>query len=84
MGGASGIWRRREAWRILGPILAVGTTATGAQAQCQYDVTVIQAPVCPAPLAEPPATFGRGLNDLGQVVGYHRQCDELTRCECHP
>ena len=78
MGGASGIRRTREAWRLFGSILAVGVTAMGAHAQCQYDVTIIQAPVCPAPLAEPPATFGRGLNDLGQVVGYHRQCVELT------
>ena len=78
MGGASGIWRRREVWRLFGSILAVGVTATSAHAQCQYDVTVIQAPVCPPPLAEPPATFATGLNELGQVVGYHRQCDELT------
>ena len=78
MGGASGIWRRREVWRIVGPILAVAVTATGAQAQCQYDVTIIQAPVCPAPLEEPPVTIAIGLNELGQVVGYHRQCDELT------
>ena len=78
MGGASGIWRRREAWRILGPILAVGVTATSAHAQCQYDVTIIQAPVCPPPLPEPAATFATALNDFGEVVGYHRQCDELT------
>ena len=78
MGGASGIWRRREAWRILGPILAVGVTATSAHAQCQYDVTIIQAPVCPPPLPEPPATFATALNDFGEVVGYYFQCDDPT------
>ena len=81
MGGASGIRRRREVWRILGSILAVGVTATSAHAQCQYDVTIIQAPKCPPPLEEPPVTIATGLNEHGHVVGYYQQCANPARHE---
>ena len=47
--------------------------ARPAQAQCQYEVTIIQAPDCPWPF--PPApTIGTGINDLGHVVGYYNHC----------
>ncbi|MHC4415256.1 MAG: DUF3466 family protein [Planctomycetota bacterium] len=44
-----------------------------AQAQCQYDVTIIQGPWC-EPYGFPP-TVGTGENEAGDVVGYYFQCD---------
>lgn len=45
-----------------------------AKAQCSYDVTITQGPWC-NDIFEFPPTLGRGLNDLGTVVGSYRQCD---------
>lgn len=60
-------------WGVIAAALVGGVLAQSAQAQCQYDVTIIQAPDCPWPFP-PPGTVGTGINDLGQVVGYYSQC----------
>ena len=52
----------------LGLFLA-GSAASG---QCQYEVTVIQAPPCAIFGFQP--TRGRGTNALGHVVGFHCRC----------
>ena len=41
-------------------------------AQCDYEVTVIQPPPCKFFQVRP--TFGLGLNDAGDVAGYHWDC----------
>ena len=42
--------------------------------QCTYEVTaIIQPPACPPPYPLPPTT-PTSMNELGQVVGYHRHC----------
>ncbi len=56
--------------------LAMVLAATGASGQCQYQVTVIQAPECP--IFGFPPTFGTGINNLGHVVGYHCDCGFLS------
>ena len=53
--------------------LAVWPLAAGAPPRV-YEVTVIQAPVCPPPLPGPPHSTARGLNDLGGVAGSRGQC----------
>ena len=52
--------------------VAAAGLATGAHAQCQYELTVIQAPDCP-PFGPQP-TFGYGINSAAEVVGYHCAC----------
>ena len=47
-------------------------SAGRAHAQCQYDVTIIQAPECPPFGAQP--TVGTAINDQGHVVGYYDVC----------
>ena len=64
-----------DAQYVLGCLAAACLAGVPAQGQCGYDITIIQAPVCPAPLPEPPATYARGLNELGHVVGYYDQCE---------
>ena len=63
---------------MVGGLLVAGVIAEDAHAQCTYQVDIIQAPDCPFPLEEPPPTLGRGLNELGHVVGYYFQCDDPT------
>ena len=58
------------------PILCTAMWTSDAQAQCQYGVTVIQAPECPV-FGFPP-TIGLGANDSGHVVGYQLDCDFET------
>ncbi len=66
--------------RLSGAVAAVALAslsliAAGPQAalgQCQYDVTIIQAPECP-PYGYPPTT-GLGLNEHGHVVGHYDYC----------
>ena len=60
-------------WGVIAAALVGGVLAQSVQAQCQYDVTIIQAPDCPWPFP-PPATVGTGINDLGHMVGYYTQC----------
>jgi probable HAF family extracellular repeat protein len=69
MSGSSVI---RWGWAALASLgfLLVGPSA---RAQCQYEVTIIQAPECP--IYGLPPTIGLGLNNLGHVVGYHRDCE---------
>ncbi len=52
-------------------LFLAGSAASG---QCQYEVTVIQAPACP--IFGFPPTKGLGTNVLGHVVGYHWQCGD--------
>ncbi|MHC4415150.1 MAG: dockerin type I domain-containing protein [Planctomycetota bacterium] len=47
-------------------------SAASAQGPPQYEVAIIQAPECP--IFGFPPTLGFGLNELGDVVGYHWQC----------
>ncbi len=54
-------------------VITGALSVRGARAQCEYDVTIIQAPDCPEPFP-PPATIGTGINDLGHIVGYYTQC----------
>ena len=64
IGGFPGI---RLSWAFAGGVCIL-LAATGANGQCQYDVTVIQAPdVCG--ILGPVLTFGAGLNENGAVVG---------------
>ncbi len=72
IGGFPGI---RLSWAFAGSVCIL-LGATVASGQCQYQVTVIQAPEC-AIFGFPP-TFGRGMNNLGHVVGYHRDCGFLA------
>ena len=44
-----------------------------SHAQCEYAVTVIKPPECQ--IFGAPPTFGRGINELGQIAGSHWQCD---------
>ena len=46
-----------------------------ADAQCEYDVTVIQPPPCS--FWGPPTTYGRGINEMGHVAGSRWQCGSL-------
>ncbi|MHC4414650.1 MAG: hypothetical protein ACYS0G_05145 [Planctomycetota bacterium] len=69
MGGSSATAWGWAALASLG-FLLVGSNA---RAQCQYEVTIIQAPECP--IYGFPLTFGLGLNNLGHVVGYHWDCE---------
>ena len=66
--------RTRWGWTAaccgLGVVLAA---ASGVHGQCQYDVTIIQAPECP--IFGFPPTAGLGMNELGHVVGTHLDCD---------
>ena len=55
-------------------VLTIVSLAIRAQAQCQYELTIIQAgpPNCdPLP---PSPTFGNGINESAQVVGFYRVC----------
>ncbi|MCH8007222.1 MAG: hypothetical protein IH888_13510, partial [Planctomycetes bacterium] len=52
--------------------LGLFLAGSAAQGQCQYEVTVIQAPPCPIFGFEP--TRGSGTNALGHVVGFHCRC----------
>ena len=64
IGGFPGI---RLSWAFAGGVCIL-LAATGANGQCQYEVTVIQAPdVCG--ILGPVNTFGNGLNENGAVVG---------------
>ena len=56
----------------LAAIGGIVMTASTARGQCQYEVTIIQAPECP-PLGHPP-TIGVSLNEHGHVVGYYYSC----------
>ncbi len=54
-------------------LVIIGTLSVRrARAQCQYDVTIIQAPDCPPFGAQP--TIGTGINNLGHIVGYYDVC----------
>ena len=65
---SSGVPRNSLLAGSLGLLLA----SSAAQGQCQYEVTVIQAPACPIFGFQP--TRGRGTNALGHVVGFHCRC----------
>ena len=52
--------------------LGLFLAGSAAQGQCQYEVTVIQAPPCPIFGFEP--TRGSGTNVLRHVVGFHCRC----------
>ena len=54
--------------------LGLFLTGSAAQGQCQYEVTVIQAPACP--IYGTPPTLGISANEKGHVVGYHWQCGD--------
>ena len=58
--------------KVIVALLGVAIASGDAAGQCGYDVTIIQAPVCP-PFGNQ-ATIGTALNDLADVVGYHCQC----------
>ena len=67
------LFRRRViTWSVIAAALVGGALPNPADAQCEYEVTIIQAPDCP-PFG-PQATIGTGINALGHVVGYHCQC----------
>ena len=58
--------------RLVGSAIALDAgVCSGAHAQCQYDVTIIQGPS--DPVFGPPVTIGLGLNNLGDVVGHYYQ-----------
>ena len=65
---------KKNRTRLIGPAGVVAGVAMLAPAgsvagQCEYDVTVIQAPECP-PYGFPPTT-GLGINKHGHVVGHY-------------
>ncbi len=57
-----------DAQYLLGGLAAACLAGVPAQAQCQYEVTVIYAPGCATPI------IGTAINDLGHVAGYYNQC----------
>lgn len=59
---------------LLASFVALWLAAAPTHGQCQYEVTVIQAPPCPFPFNDPPPTIGTGINELGHVVGYYYHC----------
>ena len=63
---------RHGAWPAAIACTVVAAAASTACGQCQYEVTIIQAPECP-PLGYPP-TIGLSLNEHGHVVGYYFSC----------
>ncbi len=63
------------------PVLLLGVTvatvavcARDAEAQCQYEVTVAQGPWC-GDIFQYPPTYGKGINEAGDVAGYYDSCD---------
>ena len=75
--GAGMVPRINEHWSIVGLTVLIlvfsGTIEPQrAHAQCQYDVTIIQAPDCPPFGAQP--TIGTSINSHGHVVGYYQVC----------
>lgn len=54
-------------------MIAIGIVASPSYPQCQYEVTIIQAPEC-AIFGFPP-TIGLGLSEQGHVVGTHLDCE---------
>ncbi len=45
-----------------------------AEAQCEYEVSVAQGPWC-GDVFEYPPTFGKAINEAGDVAGYYSSCD---------
>lgn len=64
-----------------GPVaaLVVGlATAAECPGQCQYEVTIIDAPPCPF---YGPVEHACGINSFGDVIGWHPQCDDTALWE---
>ena len=63
---------------LLGVTVATSAMAAlwtrDADAQCQYDVAVVQGPWCGDFFGYPP-TRGHGINEAGDVAGYYTTCD---------
>lgn len=59
-------------------VLEMSWLSQSVAAQCQYEVTIVQAPQCPPPFANPNIK-GMDLNSLGDVVGRYDQCDTTYR-----
>lgn len=61
----------------LGVVLDAAFLGTGpdfVQAQCQYEVTSILGPPCPPPFPGTATLSGKGINELGEVVGEYAHC----------
>ncbi len=60
---------------VLGVTVATAAVCTrDAEAQCQYEVTVAQGPWC-GDIFQYPPTYGKGINEAGDVAGYYSSCD---------
>ena len=57
---------------VIVTVVAAVSCGTQADAQCEYDVTVIKPPECP--LFGAPPTHGRGINELGHIAGSRFLC----------
>ena len=64
--------RSLPALALLGLLCCALAGARQSHAQCEYEVTLIQP--LPCPFFGPPPTYGRGINELGQIAGSRFLC----------
>ena len=60
------------------PLIAAACLTGHAGAQCQYEVTIIHAPICGGGFAEVPTTSPTDISETGVVVGQYGQCSDIT------